>query len=112
MILEACLVQDFLLLAECQHIGVDTSLAQIGGGSIAVFVWSRQLEFSYWFACGGGLWLSYRLERRTDTALDAVDLSHSLHKGHALNFDEIVHCRASGGVRLEVGPRPVLGKGQ
>ena len=112
MILEARLIQDFLLLTDRQHVGVDAALAQIGGGCVVVFVKSRQLEFLCLFLLGRGWGCFYRLERRTDTALYPIDFPHRFYKRNTLDRYEIVQRCAAGSFRFEVRPRTILCKGQ
>ena len=54
MILEARLIQDSLLLADRQHIGVNAALAKIGSSSVVVLIWLRQPEFLCRFLLGRG----------------------------------------------------------
>ena len=112
MILEARLIQNFLLLTDCQNIGVDAALAQIGSSCVVVFVRSRQLEFLRRFLLGRVWGRFYRLERRTDTALYPIDFPHRFYKRNAFNRYEIVQRGAAGSFRFEVRPRTILCKGQ
>ena len=112
MVLEARLIQDSLLLADRQHIGVNAALAKIGGGCVVVFVRSRQLEFLCRFLLGRGWGCFYRLERRTDTALYPIDFPHRFYKRNPFNRYEIVQRGAAGSFRFEVRPRTILCEGQ
>ena len=112
MVLEARLIQDSLLLADRQHIGVNAALAKIGSSSVVVLIWLRQPEFLCRFLLGRGWGCFYRLERRTDTALYPIDFPHRFYKRNAFNRYEIVQRGATGSFRFEVCPRTILCEGQ
>ena len=112
MVLEARLIQDSLLLADRQHIGVNAALAKIGSSSVVVLIWLRQPEFLCRFLLGRGWGCFYRLERRTDTALYPIDFPHCFYKRNAFNRYEIVQRGATGSFRFEVCPRTILCEGQ
>ena len=54
MVLEARLIQDSLLLADRQHVGVDAALAKIGSSCVVVLIRLRQPEFLCRFFLGRG----------------------------------------------------------
>ena len=112
MVLEARLIQDSLLLADRQNIGVNAALAKIGSSSVVVLIWLRQPEFLCRFLLGRGWGRFYRLERRTDTALYPIDFPHRFYKRNTFNRYEIVQRCAAGSFRFEVRPRTILCEGQ
>ena len=88
MILEARLIQDFLLLTDRQNIGVDAALAKIGSSSVVVLIWLRQPEFLCRFLLGRGWGVLLQVGKKD--ALYPIDFPHRFYNRNALDRYEIV----------------------